>query len=120
METFKNYIKVRVGLCFTTGSPTEMYTDAFCDRLYAIEEQIRSSVILQLNDSIGLHNWAILFIQLTPNSKSYFADIWVNNFDDYPRVFFIIRDHLNDYNLTPFYKGTVDQLLAQELLHQGF
>lgn len=118
METFTNYIKVRVGLCFTTASPTEMYTDAFLDKLYAVEEQIRSSIILQLNEAIGLHNWAIMFVQLTPHSKNYFADIWVNSYDDYARVFYIIRDQLNDHNLTPFYKGTVEQLLTKELIHQ--
>lgn len=119
MDIFNQYIKVRVGLCYITGDPEERHSGTFHDRLYTKEEEIRSRILLQLNDSIGLFNWAILFVQLTPHSKNFFADIWVNNYDDYAKVFYTIRDHLNEYNLTPFYKGTVDQLLTQELVRQG-
>ena len=118
MNSFTGFIKVRVGLCFITGSAIEMNTDTFRDRLYTTEEQIRSSIILPLNESIGLHNWAIQFIELTPHSKSYLVDIWADRYEDYPRIFYIIRDHLPDCNLTPFYQGTVSQRLKRELIPQ--
>jgi hypothetical protein len=118
MNSFTNYIKVRVGLCFVTGSAEEMYTDTFRNKLYTTEEQIRSSIILSLNESIGLHNWAIQFVQLTPDSKTYFADIWADRYEDYATIFYIIRDCLPDYKLTPFYQGTVSQLLKRELIQE--
>ena len=116
MSTFTNFIKVRVGLCFYTDSVTELHTDAFHDRIYALEDQLRSIIMLPLNDSIGLHNWAIRFVQLTPFSeKEFFVDISADTYDEYVRIFFIIRDLLEGYKLTPFYQGPVDRLFKHEL-----
>lgn len=106
-----NYIKVRVGLCYTTGDPEERHTCAFHDRVYTTEEEIRSKVILALNESIGLHNWAILLKELEPHSDSYFIDIWADGYDDYGKVFCIVRSLLKTCGLHPLYRGTVHQLL---------
>lgn len=118
MDVFTNFIKIRVGLCLTSGSAIEMHTDAFLDNIYTTEEQIRSSIILPLNDAIGLHNWAIHFGQLVPNSKTFLADVWADRSEDNATIFNIIRDCLPDYKLIPFYQGTVSQRLDRVFIQE--
>jgi len=110
MQVFTNYKKVRVGLCYVTGDPEERHTAAFHDRTYSSEEEIRSKVLLPLNESIGLFNWAILLKELEPCSNDYFIHIWADNHDDFTKIYTFVKNLFNCWPY-PRYNGTVYQLL---------
>ena len=111
-----NYIKIRTGL--TKGlehipSPDGKvkFSDAFMQRLYDEEEKFRSKIMIEINERVGLHNWAIMFIELPLEKPTFFADIWVDNVEYYPVMIGIIRSIITEIEFSYFYKGDMSSYI---------
>lgn len=114
-----NYIKIRTGLhkgLEHVPSPDGKikFSDAFMQRLYDEEEGFRAKIMIDINEKVGLHNWAIQFIEHPTEKPTFFADIWVDNQEDYPIIIGIIRSIITDIEFSYYYKGTVDSYIANE------
>jgi hypothetical protein len=110
--TNTNFIKIRAGLTkglhpYQITSTGLKFSDEFMDRLTDVEEQFRSALIVPINEEIGLHNWAIKFIEHpTPHAK-FFADIYTDNPDDFYKIVGIIKSRIEDIEFSYYYKGNI-------------
>lgn len=107
-----HYIKIRTGL--TKGlehvphpQGKIKFSDAFMERLYEMEEMFRAKLLLSINDKVGLHNWAIMFVEHPTEKPTFFADIWVENKEDYPVIAEIIKSTITNMDFTYYYKGNM-------------
>jgi hypothetical protein len=110
--SIKPYIKIRAGL--STGlHPIELssagiiFNPDFQERLYEVEDDFRSKIIVPINDAIGLNNWAIKFIEVPDDEPRFFADIYVDNNDDFLNIIAIIQTKINDVKFHYYNKGNV-------------
>lgn len=107
-----NYVKIRAGL--TKGlvhvphpEGKIKFSDEFMERLYEVEEDFRSKLLVPLNEKRGLYNWALMFVEHPTVEPTFFADIWVDNIEDYPVIAQTIQETIKDMKFTYYYKGNM-------------
>jgi hypothetical protein len=112
MSNPTNFIKIRAFL--TKGlHPMEItskgikFNDDFMERLADEEEKFRSLIILPINEEVGLHNWAISFIEHPTVMPTFFADIYTNDPDDFYKIVRIIKQYITDVEFSYYYKGNI-------------
>ena len=110
MDDLNNLIKIRAR--FTKGlNPFEItskgieFNSAFTDRIYEEEENFRAPIIIPINDSVGLNNWLIRFIELPQDEPVFFVDIYVDSEVHYNIIRSIISEKLTEINFQFYYKG---------------
>lgn len=82
-----------------------LFTKEFKERLNDMDELVRSKIIIPINEAIGLHNWAVSFIQ---NSDRFFCEIYADNETHFNTIQSIISYKLTDMDIELFtYKGTI-------------
>ncbi len=117
MET--NFIKVRTRLILDPridiekkhNSEINNFSSNFINKINILEEDLRSQIIIQINDLIGLHNWAITFVQVSSTEPFYFADICADNLQDFNIIREFVSDKLSSINLSFYYIGTIKDYL---------
>jgi len=114
-----NFIKIRTSLykgLEHVHSPDGKikFGNSFMQRLHDTEEEFRSKLIVEINDKVGLHNWAIQFIEHPTEEPKFFADIWVDNTDHYPLIIGIIRSIIPEIEFMYYYKGNIDSYIPTE------
>ena len=87
------------------------FSSSFMQRLYEEAEGFRAQIMIDINDTIGLHNWAIQFSEWPNEDPKFFADIWVDETDHYPIIIGIIRSHIKDIEFSYYYKGDMDSYI---------
>ena len=118
MTKRKDFIKIRAGLnkglhpMYITSTGIK-FNDKFLERLYEVEEEFRSKLILPINDVIGSHNWAIHFIEHPTDNPTYFADIYADNAEDCNKIIGIIKNTIDDIQFSYYYKGNIDNYLKE-------
>ena len=119
MTQRKNFLKITVGLhkglehAQSTDGKIK-FTDAFMQRLYNEAEGFRAKLMIEINNKVGLHNWAIQFIEHPTDIPTFFADIWVDDVEHYPVIIGIIRSIINDIEFSYYYKGDIDSYIRTE------
>ena len=88
------------------GTPT--HSAEFNQKVYDKEDLFRSNLILQINESIGLHNWTIRFGEMYENKEKYLTDIYADNENDYNVILNILGQQMPETELMPTYKGSID------------
>lgn len=83
----------------------------FFDKVFESEEDLRSQIVVQINDSLGLHNWAVAFVQVSIQEPFYFADIYSENYQNFTTIQNIISERLNKIKFSFYYRGTIDEYL---------
>jgi len=117
METPRTYfIKVRAGL--TKGLHPKIITskgiefnESFVERLYEVEEELRSKVILPINEAVGLHNWALTFIEHPTEKPIFFADIYAPDSNAFIQIILIIKSTIKDIEFSYYHKGDINTYL---------
>lgn len=112
MENFTDFIKVRASLTkglhpFTVTSNGPTFNDAFMERLTEVEEFMRSRIILPINEAVGLHNWAVRFVEHPTSTPTFFADIYAETQEAFQTIAAIIAEELLDISFSYYHKGTV-------------
>jgi len=117
-----DFIKIRTALVLNPnidvtsrgidGRPT--FTPEFMEKLYDYEEEFRKLIILPINEAVGLHNWAIQFIQHPTEKPRFFADIYVDNSEDCPKIVSTIQNIIQDIHFSYYYKGTVGNYINEQ------
>ncbi|MBL7843841.1 MAG: hypothetical protein KF763_16140 [Cyclobacteriaceae bacterium] len=106
-----DFIKVRAhlntGLKFDSSGN---FAQDFRNSLYEQDENFRSKVIVPINESVGLHNWAIDFIEFP--GDGFLADIFTDSQQNFNKIKSIIQDRIPDIKFEFFFKGTVSDYLA--------
>jgi hypothetical protein len=81
------------------------FSQEFKDRLSDIDELVRSKIIIPINEKVGLHNWAVTFVQ---NSSQFFCDIYSSDKTHFDMIVSIISNRLTDMDIELFeHKGTI-------------
>ena len=117
MET--NFIKIRTRLILDPRNDIEKkheseiynFSSNFRNNINIIEEEFRSQIIMQINDLIGLHNWAITFVQVSRTQPFYFADIYADDLQDFNTIRQLVSVKLDSFNLSFYYIGTIEKYL---------
>ncbi len=87
----------------------------YLHRLYTEDMKFREPIIDEMNEKIGLHNWAIKFIQHDEAGVSFIADIYCDD----PELFEFITSVINR-SITHtvirscYYKGTITDYLSKK------
>jgi hypothetical protein len=114
-----NFIKVRTRLILDPRNDIENdyeseiynFSSNFWNKINIIEEDFRSQIIIQINNLIGFHNWAIIFVQVSRTEPFYFADIYADNLQDFNIIREFVSDKLSSINLSFYYTGTIEDYL---------
>lgn len=114
-----NFIKIRTGLHFGlehVPSPDGKikFSNNFMQRLYDEEEGFRAKIMIEINERVGLHNWAIQFIEHPTDEPKFFADIYVDNTEHYPVIIGIIRSIIKEIEFSYYYKGNIASYIGAE------
>lgn len=115
MDEKTNFIKIRV---FLLNSPLITSNGILQERnrkeeeYYNPEEQIREKIILSINDKIGLHNWAIKFIEEPEPPRKFAALLYADNENDALIIKNILFDKLGNDLKNCYYKGTVNDYIG--------
>ncbi|PZQ94734.1 MAG: hypothetical protein DI539_30840 [Flavobacterium psychrophilum] len=106
-----DFIKVRTHL--NTGlryDSNGKFTQEFRNSLYEHDEDFRSKVIIPINELVGLHNWAIDFVEVP--GIGFFADIFADSESNYYAIRSIISAKIPDTDFEYFFKGNVSSSLS--------
>jgi len=87
------------------------FSNSFMQRLYDEAEGFRAKIMVDINDVIGLHTWAIQFVEWPDENPKFFADIWVDNTEHYPFIIGVIRSHIKEIEFSYYYKGDMDSYI---------
>lgn len=109
MDHRTDYIKIRTALTLNRrfDLTSKGFSQEFKDKLTDYEESFRAKIIIPINDTIGLHNWAILFTEIPEPEPKYFCDIYTDDTTQYSKVVAIIKERIEDVEFYFSYKGTV-------------
>ena len=114
----KDFIKIRADILidpnthfiFDENGKLKWNPDRF-DEFYDADARFRDPIIEFINESVGLHNWAIRFHPFYTNE--YEAYIYCENDEQYHKIVTIIMERLKDESFRLFEKkGTVDDYIA--------
>ena len=118
--TNTDFIKIRASLVLNPnidvtsrgidGRPT--FSQEFMEKLYDYEEEFRRLLILPINEAVGLHNWAIRFVQHPTPMPTFFADIYTDSKENYLRIANIIGNIIQDVNFSYYHKGTLSEYIS--------
>ena len=115
MTNKTGFIKIKTGLLLKSGDTISMdnnyvptHSPEFNQKVYDKEEQFRTKIILQINEAVGLNNWAIRFGQMYEDKEKYITDIYAENENDYNIILNILGQQVPLIELMPIYKGTID------------
>jgi hypothetical protein len=110
-EKSTDFIKVRTLL--TVDRRVDLTSDglrfsqSFKDRLNDTDELVRSRIIIPINEAVGLHNWAVTFVE---NSNQFFSDIYAEDRNQYETIVSIISSRLIEIEIELFsYKGRISE-----------
>lgn len=87
------------------------FAQSFVNTLYEEDEKFRSAVIVPINEQIGLHNWAIDFIECP--GVCFFVDIYADSVDDARKIRRIVEQRVPDIEFEFFHKGTIADYLIE-------
>ena len=108
-EKDTDFIKVRNFLTInrrTDITSDGLFSQEFKERLTDMDELVRSKIIIPINEVVGLHNWAVTFVQ---NHNQFFCDIYSEKIH-YDVIVSIISNRLTDMDIELFeYKGTISE-----------
>lgn len=108
-----DFIKVRVHLNRGIKYNAQGYFDqSFKDLLNEEDERFRSRIIIPINESVGLHNWAINFVE-NPG-VGFFVEVFADNREVAGRIFSIASARIEDANLMFWYCGNIDRYLEAD------
>ncbi|HKC34704.1 MAG TPA: hypothetical protein VKB95_01540 [Chitinophagaceae bacterium] len=65
-------------------------------------------IFRSINEEVGLHNWAISFIEHPADNPKFFADIYTDNPDDFHKVVGIIKSKITDVEFSYYHKGNIN------------
>lgn len=101
--------KVRASLCFQPGqmtiTPTKIdFDDNFKNKLYDVEEYIRSKVILEINEFAG-GGWNLNFIDNPMPKPAYIVEVTLTDLTHLDKIVYTVRQAFPDHFLTFFLNG---------------
>ncbi len=119
MTDRKDFIKVRVWLILKDGDKltikadgTFIPTNEFLERSYTYDEKFREPIIVLINESVGLHNWAVRFEQFADDDTIYDVRVYANDeMTDGMQIKNIIENKMPDVELHFDYRGTIEDYL---------
>jgi len=113
MDHGTDYIKIRTALTLNPSFDltSNGFSPKFKDRLIDYEEQFRNQIMMPINESVGLHNWAILFTEVPQSTPKFFCDIYTDDQTHYTRIVAIVTNRIRDVEFHFFNKGTVNDYL---------
>ena len=119
MINITNFVKIRVHILvdhdkhFMFDDGEIKWNPAALEYFYNADAKFRDPIISFINDSVGLHNWAIRFIEFYKGQ--YEVYIYCDNEDDFYKIDSIILDKLKNYTFRFIAKGgTVEDYIANK------
>ncbi len=121
MTDKKNFIKVRVWLILKDGDKLTIMADGtfipsneFSERSYTYDEIFREPIMVLINESVGLHNWAVRFEQFAEDDSIYDVRIYADDeMVGGRKIKNIIEDKIPNKELKFYYGGTINDYLKQ-------
>ena len=117
MSENTNYIKIRVNLMnygpIQLTSTGIKWDDDFHDRVYDKEELFRSLILIPINESVGLDNWAIRFMPAIEDIN-FFVDIYAPNEEDAFTISSIVKHNITDVEFNFRYEGNISKYIGKK------
>lgn len=96
-----SFVKIRISTNkhLNPGLITQDYNNYITDA----EEELRSLLIIPINEKIGLFNWAVLFVEESENK--YIVNIFSDTLADYENIYSIIIVKMPSFRFLFKYQG---------------
>ncbi len=114
-----NYIKIRTRLIIdpyldiqkNNHDGTFKPSEYFLEKIFSSEEDLRSMILTQINEIVGLFGWAIIFEQFSLIEPIYIANIYSKNIEDFESIKNVLKERIDAFNLKYVYKGNIELYL---------
>jgi len=113
-----DFIKIRVfiplkqnQIIVRNGDGSFIGSEDFVELAQEADAKFREPIITYINDAVGLHNWAIKFIQFDPSGECFDARLYCDSKIDAFKMTGIISERIPGIIFNWLHSGTISDYL---------
>jgi len=108
-----NHIQIRAALIIDRKADLtpDGFNAEFTDKLTTTADEIRSKIIIPINEIGGVQEWAVEFIEASKSPPIFHCNIYVNDNGYYRSVAEFIKSRIVDVDFEFFPMGTIADYL---------